>query len=298
MAISWFPGHMNKARKELGKIMSQANVLLDVRDARMPLASENPLIASSAGDAMHLVLLNKCDLIDDVSLAAWQAYFTRLTGSPCLTCSKDEAFGAESVIQLIRREITRRGLPVSRFRTLTIVVAGIPNVGKSTLMNKLADRKLARTGNEPAITRSQQRIRLADDCYLIDTPGLMKPRLEDQEAACLLAAAGTIRQTAIDLEEVAWHFAQWLIDKEPESLRARYGFSAPAASPGDSSTVESLFLSIARSRGALSGGGQPDWHKVANLLLNDFRSGKLGKLSLESPPHPPAAPAKGTCESD
>ncbi len=162
--------------------------------------------------------------------------------------------------------------------SLEIIISGIPNVGKSTFLNTLCGRKIAKTGNEPAITKGQQRIKLKDNVYLIDTPGLMWPKLEDQEAAYKLAALGTIRNTALDIEDVAWFTVEYLLKQEDKALRRRYKLGKTIQTP------EQVFETIGSSAGAIGKGGNIIYHKVAETLLNDLRSGKLGVFSLESPP--------------
>lgn len=158
------------------------------------------------------------------------------------------------------------------------MIVGIPNVGKSTLLNQIAQRKLAKTGNEPAITKAQQRFKLGEGWYLIDTPGLLWPKLEDQNAAARLACTGTIRNTAIPTEDVGWLAAEMLLESHREALVARYTLNPGVTTP------DSLLEYIASTRGGIGPGGRVNWHKAAELLLNDFRSGKLGRFSLETPP--------------
>jgi len=165
-----------------------------------------------------------------------------------------------------------------------LLIAGIPNVGKSTVMNRLLGRKVAKTGNEPAITKGQQRIRLQDGWYLIDSPGVLWPRLEDQDAAYRLAMAGAIRNTAMEFEDVAFFAAELFLRAFPGVLRERYGLEVL---PDD---VETLMTRIAARRGCLRKNGQPDWHRVSERLLQDYRSGQLGRLTLESPPPPQPPP--------
>lgn len=273
MAINWYPGHMHKANKELAKLLPNCQLVIEVLDARIPAASSNPKLDQLCRDLPRLKILNKADLADPEVVSAWQQSFNRLPHCYCLQSSVEQRLEKSDLLAAI----ARLGLEASEERSGQIVIVGIPNVGKSTLLNHLAGRKLARTGNEPAVTKGQQRIRLDEHWYLVDTPGLLWPRLEDQEAAYRLAMTGTIRNTAIDLEDVAWFAAELLLAQYPERLAERYGIAA------DCDSVERCFEAIARGRGALGRGGSPDWHKTAELLLNDLRSGKLGTLSLEKP---------------
>lgn len=273
MAINWYPGHMHKANKELAKLLPNCQLVIEVLDARIPAASSNPKLDELCRGLPRLKILNKADLADPGVVSAWQESFNRLPHCYCLQSSVEHRLEKSDLLEAI----ARLGLEASEGRSGQIVIVGIPNVGKSTLLNHLAGRKLARTGNEPAVTKGQQRIRLDEHWYLVDTPGLLWPRLEDQQAAYRLAMTGTIRNTAIDLEDVAWFAAELLLAQYPDRLAERYGIAA------DCDSVESCFETIARARGALGRGGSLDWHKTAELLLNDLRSGKLGTLSLEKP---------------
>ena len=278
MTISWFPGHMHKARKALRALARETDLWVELLDARAPAASANPELRRLFSELPVIHVLTKSDLADPVVSARWCDYL-RTTGSGAVfQSSKAEPVSATQLLQSAAALVTARKIHDTRGRQL--VIAGVPNVGKSTLLNHLAGRKLSPTGNEPAITRGQMRVRLDEQWVLYDTPGLMAPRLDDQESAYLLAMLGTIRQTALDTEDVAWHAADWLLTHCPAQLGERYGDNALAAG------AEGVLNAVAASHGALARGGRPDLARSAGLLLNDLRSGKLGRLSLETPPAP------------
>lgn len=274
MTISWYPGHMYKARKELLKLMGAIQVVIEVLDARTPQASSNPALETIRGDTPCIKVLNKTDLALDTVTSAWQRFFNKQEQVICLRNGLDEPLGVEQILTAANRLSNAPARASSR----QLVIIGIPNVGKSTLLNQLVQRKLAKTGNEPAVTRAQQRVKLGDGWFLIDTPGLLWPKLEDQQAAARLACTGTIRNTAIAPTDIAWFLAELLLDAHRPALEARYGIDTSITNP------EKLIDFIGKKRGSLGRGGIPDLHKTAELLLNDFRSGKLGKFSLESPP--------------
>lgn len=274
MAISWYPGHMHKANKELRKILPGTRLLVEVLDARMPMSSGNPKLAEIDPDIPRLRVLGKADLADPDTTRAWQAWYQSQPNSRCVTSTLQEPLTRQQLLDCTRA----LKLDVNDKANGQIIIMGIPNVGKSTLLNHLAGRKLAKTGNEPAVTRGQQRIRLDDNWFLVDTPGLMWPRLEDQDGAYKLAMAGTIRNTAIDLADVGWYAMEWFLAHQHQALTDRYQLPADVMDP------EMALTQVARIRGALGKGGHIDWHKAAEMLLNDFRSGKLGAISLESPP--------------
>ncbi len=280
MAVNWYPGHMHKASKELKDLLERSQVFLEILDARCPRASSNPLHAGTHRDMPSIRLLNKCDLAEEDVTASWQRYFDNSTTSSCLLSSKEAPIPVAKVLAVADRMLRAANVATRAFQQKLIVIAGIPNVGKSSLLNAWCGRKLARTGNEPAITRSQQRVPLQDDWYLVDTPGLLWPRLEDQNAACLLAAFGSIRQTAIDEEEIAWRVAERLLASHYNLLATRYQLQEP---PG---TTEEFFAAVARLRGAQRH-GKPDMKKLAEILLSDIRSGRLGRISAEQVPVSP-----------
>lgn len=275
MAISWYPGHMHKTGKELRKLMTATNAVIEVLDARIPTASANPLLAEIAAGKPALKLLNKSDLADPGATADWHQHLNSLPNCRCLVLNLDKQDVLESVPRLLD-QLTAEVQPALGIRK-QCVIFGIPNVGKSTVTNALAGRKLAQTGNEPAVTKGQQRIRLNQSWTLIDTPGMLWPKLADQDAALRLAMTGSIRQTAIDIEEIGWLAAEYLQSAFPEVLRQRYELKEP---PGD---TEALLSIIARHTGGINKRGATDYGKVAQTLLNDYRSGKLGNHTLELP---------------
>ncbi len=276
MPISWFPGHMHKTGKELRKIMNATHALIEVRDARIPMASANPLLDELAEERPVLIILNKVDLADPDHTREWETFFNAQPRRACISSGPDK----QSIKQLVLGKLNKL-LPEqdsAQSNRKQCLIFGVPNVGKSTVLNAMVGRKLARTGNEPAVTRALQRIRLDENWHLVDSPGMMQPRLDDQQAALLLALTGTIRQTAIDLEEIGWLGAEFLLAHQPEALRNRYQLKE---TPG---SAEELLEIIARSVGGLSKKGSVNWTRAAESLLNDFRSGKLGPLSLEQAP--------------
>lgn len=282
MKINWYPGHMFKANKELAKLMQQIDVVIEVLDARMPAASANPMLEGmrSKHHKPCVHVLNKADLADPKATAAWINYFNSKPGSAALINGKDQLLSVENLLWQCQRLVGQEQ------RKYNAVICGIPNVGKSTLMNQIAGRKLAKTGNEPAVTKAQQRIKLNDQWYLFDTPGVLWPKLEDQDAAHRLACAGAIRNTAIVFEDVAFYAAEFLLRDFPDSLKNRYGMDTL---PDD---AEQFMTELAGKRGCRGRYGGVDWHKVSEILLHDYREGKLGRLTLEPAPPPIVHKAK------
>lgn len=301
---------MFKANKELAKLMQQVDVVIEVLDARMPGASSNPLMHRTRlrhhKPCLHI--LNKADLADPASTRAWIQYLNSQPGSRALPNGKENLLSTELILGACQRLVDEQALMPRaaalpseaesnsaeadskvademdqqteryRKRKFNAVIAGIPNVGKSTLMNQITGRKLARTGNEPAVTKSQQRVKLDEQWYLFDTPGVLWPRLEDQQAAYRLAAAGAIRNTAIVFEDVAMVAADFLLQDFPEALKARYKFVELP------NTAEEFMEQLAIKRACRNKSGSIDWHRISEILLHDFREGRLGRLTLEQPP--------------
>lgn len=275
MAIGWYPGHMHKARKDITRALQQVDALIEVVDARLPHASANPLLNSLVGERPRLRILNKADLADPEVSAQWLAHF-RDQGIDCLLFDKADQHSLRRILPTLTARIPERS---SRARRLMIV--GIPNVGKSTLINLLAGRKIARVGNEPAVTRARQEVRIAEGLVLLDTPGILWPRLDDQAAAYRLAISGAIRNTALELDDVGLQAVAFLQQRYPAVLLERYGVDAAAGEP------LALLEAIGSKRGCLVRGGV-DLTKAAEVVLNDLRAGKLGRLSLETPQDVPA----------
>ena len=269
---------MHKASKELDNALLKTHVIIEVLDARAPVASTNPRIASMRPELPRIRILNKSDLAQTEITQQWQAYFDQQDNSICLSNTQQNPISARTLIAKASDLVRKAGKIQFSQRKNQIVIGGIPNVGKSTLLNQICERKLAKTGNEPAVTLGQQRVRLSDSWILIDTPGLLWPKLTDQHAAYLLAAIGTIRNTAIDAADIAFFLAEHLSKHYQQRLFDRYRIVK------SKNEAEIILSEIANYRGSITNGGKIDWNKTAEILLNDFRTGKLGRFSLERPP--------------
>ena len=274
MAINWFPGHMNKARREISLAMRKTDVVIEVRDARLPRASANPMLEELREDRPCVRILNKADLADADVTRAWLAELSASANVRCLALTSTVPAEVRRIPKLCRKLAPTRTGPGKPVRAL---VVGIPNVGKSTLINSLKGRRVAEVADRPAVTRRRQQVDLDLGFSLADTPGILWPKLEDQDAAHRLAASGGIGRAAFDAFDVAYFALAFLAERYPDVLRQRYRLEALDAEP-----IE-LLEGVARSRGFLGRGGQLDVDRAADVLLRELRSGKLGRISFEQP---------------
>ncbi|WP_350562357.1 ribosome biogenesis GTPase YlqF [Psychrobacter sp. CAL346-MNA-CIBAN-0220] len=272
--IQWFPGHMNKARNEVKEIMPQMDVIIEVLDARIPYSSENPMVATLRGDKPVIKILNKADLADPDMTQAWMDYFEQEDGVKALAFDDNKASDVHRIVELCKKLMPNKA---ESGRQIKAMILGIPNVGKSTLINTLAGRAVAKTGNEPAVTKSQQLIKLEGGIMLYDTPGMLWPKVENANSGYRLAATGGIRDTAFDFADVASYTAEYLIQAYPELLKARYKIE-------DLPKTDWEFFEVAgRNRGCVRAGNKIDTYRMSEILVNELRSGTLGRISLETP---------------
>lgn len=274
MSINWFPGHMHKARKEIAEVMPQVDVIIEMLDARIPFSSENPLVPELRGDTPVIKVLNKADLADPEITALWVAHMEQEKGIKALPLTQQEPEKIKQLLTLCHEMLPERNFELRGVRAM---IMGIPNVGKSTLINTLAGRIIAKTGNEAGVTKSQQRIKLDNHVILTDTPGFLWPKLNPPSCGYRLAITAAIKDTVFDYADIAMFAADYFIKAYPERIKARYQLSELPETE-----IELLDL-IARQRGFMRKGGLADLHKASEILVNEFRSGMLGRISLETP---------------
>ncbi len=279
MNVQWYPGHMTKARRAMQEDMKLVDLLIELVDARAPLSSRNPDIDQLGRQKARLILLNKADLADAKGNERWTAWF-QAQGFHVLQVNAREGTGLKAINSAVASACQeklerdrRRGI---QNRPVRAMVAGIPNVGKSTFINSFAGRAAAKTGNKPGVTRGNQWIRLNKSLELLDTPGILWPKFEDQTAGLRLALLGSVKDDILNTSELAAELVKALKKDYPQAIPARYGFEQPN---DPYQTLEE----VARVRKCMQKGGVYDTEKAAAMLLDDFRSGKLGRITLEMP---------------
>ncbi|MDO9422674.1 MAG: ribosome biogenesis GTPase YlqF [Methylobacter sp.] len=274
MLIQWYPGHMHKAGKEVKEILPQVDLVIEILDARIPFSSQNPMLTDLRGDKPCIKVLSKSDLADPEITQQWQIYLEQEQGVKTLALTTEQP---EKMRQLT--ELCHKMLPTkqSSGRLIHTLIMGIPNVGKSTLINILAGRIIAKTGNEPAITKSQQRIDIGNGIILLDTPGMLWPNVENKNSGYRLATTGAIKDTAISHDHVAFFAAEYLLLHYPDLLQTRFQLEQLPESE------QQLMEAIGKKRGCLRSGGRIEMDKVSKILLSEFRAGTIGRISLETP---------------
>ena len=279
MNIQWYPGHMTKAKRQMQEDLKLIDLIIELVDARVPLSSRNPDIDQLGQNKSRLILLNKADLADERQNEAWKEYF-QSKGFYVVKVDSRSGSGMKMIQNVIQEACKekierdrRRGI---KNRPIRAMVAGIPNVGKSTFINTFAGKACAKTGNKPGVTKGKQWIRLNKSVELLDTPGILWPKFEDQTVGLRLALIGSIKDEILNVDELAVELVKFLKAEYPGLLAQRYEVS-------EENDIIELISAVAVNRKCLSKGGEPDYSKAAALIIDDFRSGKLGHITLERP---------------
>ncbi|WP_349406300.1 ribosome biogenesis GTPase YlqF [Clostridium perfringens] len=280
MAINWFPGHMVKTKREIQNNLKLVDAVIEIRDARIPKSSKNPDIDTLCAGKPRVILLNKSDLTDPKVTKAWK---DSLTNDETIVLEvnalKGEGLNAikPALLKLLKDKHDRlKAKGLAKITTRAMVV-GIPNVGKSTFINKMAKNNIAKTGDRPGVTKNKQWIKTKLGIELMDTPGVLWPKFEDEIVGLNLAFTGAIKDEIMDTEELALKLVERLQETNPEELMARYKLTELHENPLDNLDA------IARKRGAIMAGNQIDYNRIAGIILDEFRGGKIGKISLEKP---------------
>jgi ribosome biogenesis GTPase A len=275
MAIQWFPGHMNLTRKAIGERIKDIDVVIEVLDARLPGSSANPLLAELTGHKPTLKILNKQDIADPQRTEQWIAHYNAQPGTRAIPLQASDLAATQRLAPACHALAPGRG---GMAKPMRVLICGVPNVGKSTLINALSNKRQAKTGDEAGITKLEQRITLADDFYLYDTPGLLWPRIIVARSGFNLAASGAIGRNAYDEEEVALELLDYLRQHYPGLVEKRFKLSGVAAMKD-----EEVLEAVGRQRGALLGKGKINTQKAAEIVIGEFRSATLGRITLETP---------------
>lgn len=278
--VHWFPGHMAKATRMIKDYVKKVDVVIELLDARIPRSSANPVITEVVGQKPHIIVLNKVDLADAKATKAWMEFFTA-QGITVLAIDSKTGKGKKQLVKAVERlskpiidKWTAKGI---RSRSVRTIILGIPNVGKSTLINSLAGAAATRTADKPGYTRGQQWVKIGKNLELLDTPGVLWPKLEDQRAAARLAMTGAISDDVYDLEAVMKQLLTQLTEQARDVLMARYKLKEEHLV-----STDTLLDAIGRKRGCLVSGGVVDLDKARRIILNDYRSAKLGLLTLDA----------------
>jgi ribosome biogenesis GTPase A len=275
MAIQWFPGHMHLTRKAIEERIKDIDVVIEMLDARLPGSSANPMLADLTQHKPTVKVLNKQDLADPVRTALWLVHYNALPNVRALALDASTTTPARALVAACHVLAPFRG---GMAKPMRVLICGIPNVGKSTLINTLKGKRAAKTGDEAGVTKIEQRITIADDFYLYDTPGVLWPRIIVARSGYNLAASGAIGRNAFNEEEVALELLDYLRQHYPQALLARYGIAG-----AEGLREEELLEAVGRKRGALQSGGRVNTPKAAEIVIHDFRAAALGPMTLETP---------------
>ena len=272
MSIQWYPGHMRRASNEMIEALPLVNVVIEVLDARIPFSSSNPFIQELSSDKPHIKLLNKTDLADTDITKQWQNYFEQQANTKTLPLNLKNHDPSKQIIDLINKLS-----PHKEGRNTLVMVTGIPNVGKSSLINCLAGKHITKTGDEPAVTKGQQKINLRNGIMLLDTPGILWPKIENPQGSYRLGTTGAIKDTAVSYEDLAFFAAEFLLEAYPQRLRERFNVEELPR------TEIALLELIGAQRGCLRAGGKVDLERVSTIFINELRAGLFGPLGFETP---------------
>ena len=280
MNIQWYPGHMTKTRRQIEADLKQVDAVCEIVDARIPISSRNPDIDGICGEKPRIIVLNRMDLADPGMTKKWMAYFKGQGMAPIATdCKTRKGISDfQPAVQSVLQEKIQRNAARGMNRPVRVMIVGIPNVGKSTLINQISGRKGAKAENRPGVTRGKQWVTVDSSLLLLDTPGILWPKFEDPQVGMKLAYTGAVKEDVIDLEELASNLMELLWKYYPQTVRDRYKLDMPEESPG-----YTLLEEAGRKRGFLMARGEINTERMARVLLDEYRGGKLGRFTLERP---------------
>ena len=280
MHIQWYPGHMTKTRRQIEADLKLVDAVCEIVDARIPVSSRNPDIDSICGSKPRIIVLNRMDLADPEATKQWMQYFRQKGMAAVATdCKSRKGIGEfQPAVRSVLKEKIERNAAKGMNKPLRVMIVGIPNVGKSTLINQISGRKGAKAENRPGVTRGKQWVTVDNGLLLLDTPGILWPKFDDPEVGMMLAYTGAVKENVIDNEELAYHLMELLWKYYPDTVRQRYKVDMPEDTPG-----YELLEEAGRKRGFLMARGEINTERMAKVLLDEYRSGKLGHFTLEMP---------------
>ena len=280
MNIQWYPGHMTKTRRQIEADLKQVDAVCEIVDARIPIASRNPDIDAICGAKPRIIVLNRMDLADPEMTKKWLAYFrSKGMAAVATDCKSKKGINSfQPAVRSVLQEKIARNAEKGMNRPIRVMIVGIPNVGKSTLINQISGRKGAKAENRPGVTRGKQWVTVDSSLLLLDTPGILWPKFEDPNVGMMLAYTGAVKENVIDTEELACKLMELLWKYYPDTVRERYKIDAPDGTPG-----YEMLEAAGRKRGYLMARGEINTERMAKVLLDEYRSGKLGFFTLEAP---------------
>ena len=280
MNIQWYPGHMTKTRRQIEADLKLVDAVCEIVDARIPMSSRNPDIDSICGNKPRIIVLNRMDLADPEATKKWMQYFRQKGMAAVATdCKSRKGIGDfQPAVRSVLKEKIERNAAKGMNKPLRVMIVGIPNVGKSTLINQISGRKGAKAENRPGVTRGKQWVTVDNGLLLLDTPGILWPKFEDPNVGMMLAYTGAVKENVIDTEELAYHLIELLWKYYPDTVRQRYKVDMPEQTPG-----YELLEEAGRKRGFLMARGEINTERMAKVLLDEYRGGKLGHFTLEMP---------------
>ena len=291
MNINWYPGHMAKTRRQIQEDLKIIDIVIELLDARIPISSQNPDIASITKGKKKIIVLNKCDLADEKQNQLWLQYFEK-KGIPAVATDANSGKGIDQCIRKIENimnpDIQAQADKGRIGRKIRAMILGIPNVGKSSFINRISKRTTAGVGNKPGVTKQKQWIRINDKIELLDTPGVLWPKFESEEVALHLAFTGTIKENILERVEIAYYLTKFLIENNRTKLCERYKISEQfiedmlAQEQLENENIYEIMLAIGRKRGCIISGGNIDEEKTARILLDEFKNGMIGKITIEN----------------
>ena len=289
-SINWFPGHMAKTRRQITEDLKIIDIVVEILDSRIPISSQNPDIKEITKNKKKIVVLNKCDLSDEKDNKKWITYFEK-KGNKAILVNSNNGKGIDEVIRQIQKTMQEENQAYADKgrigRKIRVMVVGIPNVGKSSFINRISKKNSAGVANRPGVTKQKQWIRINDDIELMDTPGVLWPKFENNNVALNLAYTGTIKDTILELTEIAYNLTKFLLTEYKKNLLDRYSLDEDKIdeillqAQNENENIYEIMQLIGKKRGAIISGGNIDDDKTSRIILDDFRSGKLGKITLE-----------------